>query len=120
MQSPLTPQRGRIESNPREYTHMGPRPCGELETMPADWAKGSRAAARAWKIGHSPNESGYSDGRARISGYLYEREVIIWELEFRQQNAPKTVQISTLDIRPSENPRSSITRVSLVPHSSLI
>lgn len=24
MQSPLTPQRGRIESNPREYTHMGP------------------------------------------------------------------------------------------------
>ena len=43
MQSPLTPQRGRIESNPREYTHMGPRPCGELETMPADWVKGSRA-----------------------------------------------------------------------------
>lgn len=24
MQSPLTPQRGRVESNPREYTHMGP------------------------------------------------------------------------------------------------
>lgn len=24
MQSPLAPQRGRIESNPREYTHMGP------------------------------------------------------------------------------------------------
>lgn len=24
MQSPLMPQRGRIESNPREYTHMGP------------------------------------------------------------------------------------------------
>ena len=39
MQSPLTPQRGRIESNPREYTHMGPRLCGELKTMPADWAK---------------------------------------------------------------------------------
>lgn len=37
MQSPLTPQRGRIESNPREYTHMGPRLCGELKTMPADW-----------------------------------------------------------------------------------
>lgn len=36
MQSPLTPQRGRIESNPREYTHMGPRLCGELETMLAD------------------------------------------------------------------------------------
>lgn len=43
MQSPLTPQRGRIESNPREYTHMGPRLCGELETMPADWVKAPRA-----------------------------------------------------------------------------
>lgn len=43
MQSPLTPQRGRIESNPREYTHMGPRLCNELETMPADWAKAPRA-----------------------------------------------------------------------------
>jgi hypothetical protein len=42
MQSPLTPQRGRIESNPREYTHMGPRLCGELETMPADWTKAPR------------------------------------------------------------------------------
>ena len=37
MQSPLTPQRGRIESNPREYTHMGPQLCGELETMWVDW-----------------------------------------------------------------------------------
>ena len=34
MQSPLTPQRGRIESNPREYTHMECRACGELEVMP--------------------------------------------------------------------------------------
>lgn len=42
MQSPLTPQRGRIESNPREYTHMGPRLCGELETMPAEWVKAPR------------------------------------------------------------------------------
>lgn len=42
MQSPLTPQRGRIESNPREYTHMGPRLCGELKTMPAEWAKAPR------------------------------------------------------------------------------
>lgn len=53
MQSPLTPQRGRIESNPREYTHMGPRPCGELETMPADWAKGSRdrrASVEIWTL----------------------------------------------------------------------
>ena len=43
MQSPLTPQRGRIESNPREYTHMGLRFCGELETMLADWVKAPRA-----------------------------------------------------------------------------
>lgn len=42
MQSPLTPQRGRIESNPREYTHMGPRLCGELKTMPAEWVKAPR------------------------------------------------------------------------------
>lgn len=51
MQSPLTPQRGRIESNPREYTHMGPRLCGELETMPADWAKAPRdrrASVETW------------------------------------------------------------------------
>ncbi len=78
MQSPLTPQRGRIESNPREYTHMGPRLCGELKTMPAD--RRSLAVrpphergypdARAWKIGRSPNESGYSDKRARIFGHL--------------------------------------------------
>ena len=48
----------------------------------------------------------------------YRTRVDIWT-EFAAK-APKTVQISTLDIRPSENPRSSITRVSLVPHSSLI
>ena len=66
MQSPLTPQQGRIESNPREYTHMGPRPCGELETMPADWAKGSRArrtsvdnwtlAKREWIFGRTSED----------------------------------------------------------------
>lgn len=51
MQSPLTPQRGRIESNPREYTHMGPRLCGELKTMLAGWAKGPRdrrASVETW------------------------------------------------------------------------
>ncbi len=51
MQSPLTPQRGRIESNPREYTHMGPRLCGELETMWVDWAKAlrdRRASVETW------------------------------------------------------------------------
>lgn len=79
MQSPLTPQRGRIESNPREYTHMGPRLCGELKTMLTDWAKVPR------------------DRRASVENWtLAKREWI------------------------SENPRSSITRVSLVPHSSLI
>ena len=78
MQSPLTPQRGRIESNPREYTHMGQRLCDELETMPADRRppavrlphERGYPDARAWKIGHSPNESGYLDGRARIFGHL--------------------------------------------------
>lgn len=79
MQSPLTPQRGRIESNPREYTHMGPRLCGELKTMLADWAKAPR------------------DRRASVENWtLAKREWIF------------------------ENPRSSITRVSLVSHSSLI
>ena len=48
----------------------------------------------------------------------YRTRVDIWT-EFASK-APKTVQISTLDIRPSENPHSSITRVSLVSHSSLI
>lgn len=53
MQSPLTPQRGRIESNPREYTHMGPRPCGELKTMPAEWVKAPRdrrASVENWTL----------------------------------------------------------------------
>ncbi len=43
MQSPLTPHRGRIESNPREYTHMGPRLCGELTTASRDIDVGSAA-----------------------------------------------------------------------------
>lgn len=55
MQSPLTPQRGRIESNPREYTHMGPRLCGELKTMPAD---------RRPPAVRLPHERGYLDARA--------------------------------------------------------
>ena len=65
MQSPLTPQRGRIESNPREYTHMEPRLCDELAVMPL----GSRCIlavwiARAWKSGRPPDERGKSDGIA--------------------------------------------------------
>lgn len=104
MQSPLTPQRGRIESNPREYTHMGPRHCGELAAMLADCRppavrlphKRGNPDARAWKIGHSPNESGYSDTYRTRMDILTESAA----------KAPKTVQISTLDIRPSENPRS--------------
>lgn len=59
MQSPLTPQRGRIESNPREYTHMGPRLCGELETMPADWAKALRD--RRASVDIRTHERGFSD-----------------------------------------------------------
>lgn len=53
MQSPLTPQRGRIESNPREYTHMGPRFCSELKAIPADWVKAPRdrrASVEIWTL----------------------------------------------------------------------
>ncbi len=53
MQSPLTPQRGRIESNPREYTHMGSRFCSELTTMQPDWAKAPRdrrASVENWTL----------------------------------------------------------------------
>ena len=53
MQSPLTPQRGRIESNPREYTHMGPSTNLPDERGFSD--------TRAWKFGRLPNERGFSD-----------------------------------------------------------
>ena len=43
MQSPLKPQRGRIESNPGEYTHMERPARGELAVMPL----GSRCALDA-------------------------------------------------------------------------
>ena len=54
MQPPLTPQRGRIESNPREYTHMGPSTNLPDERGFSD--------TRAWKFGRPPNDSGFSDG----------------------------------------------------------
>lgn len=104
MQSPLTPQRGRIESNPREYTHMGPRLCGELETMPTDWTMPSARLlhergfpdARQTRVEIRTHERGISDGyRTRV--------------DFRTESAvksPKTVQISTLDFKLSDNPRS--------------
>lgn len=72
MQSPLTPQRGRIESNPREYTHMGPRHCGELETMPL----GSRCAldARGTSVDFRTDERGFSDARGmRVENRTHER-----------------------------------------------
>ena len=53
MQSPLTPQRGRIESNPREYTHMGPSTNLPDERGFSD--------TRAWISGRMPNERGFSD-----------------------------------------------------------
>ena len=56
MQSPLTPQRGRIESNPREYTHMGPSTNLPHERGFSD--------TRAWKFGRKLNESGFSDGNS--------------------------------------------------------
>lgn len=60
MQSPLTPQRGRIESNPREYTHMGPSTNLPDERGFSD--------TRAWKFGRLPNERGFSDeiGRQKL------------------------------------------------------
>lgn len=53
MQSPLTPQRGRVESNPREYTHMGPSTNLPDERGFSD--------TRAWKFGRLPHERGFSD-----------------------------------------------------------
>ena len=83
MQSPLTPQRGRIESNPREYTHMECPACDELEVMPL----GSRCvlavrdrtsveirmpAAREWIIGPSknPRSRGGNQGKAANVGLV--------------------------------------------------
>lgn len=59
MQSPLTPQRGRIESNPREYTHKERRARDELAVMPL----GSRCflAVRRTSEENRTHESGYSD-----------------------------------------------------------
>lgn len=89
MQSPLTPQRGRIESNPREYTHMGPSTNLPDERGFSD--------TRAWKFGRLPNDIGFSDGIGC--------------------QTPKTVQISTLIFQPSNNLRSCITHVSLISNT---
>ena len=57
MQSPLTPQRGRIESNPREYTHMERRACDELAVMPlGSRCDLARLAAQAWIFGRTSVE----------------------------------------------------------------
>ena len=69
MQSPLTPQRGRIESNPREYTHMGPSTNLPDERGFSD--------TREWIFGRKLNERGFSDGNS--------------------PKTPKTVRKSTLD-----------------------
>ena len=80
MQSPLTPQRGRIESNPREYTHMGRPVCGELAVMPL----GSRCflAVRRTSVDIWTDERGFSDAHGM-------------RVENRTESAaksPKTVQ----------------------------
>lgn len=64
MQSPLMPQRGRIESNPREYTHMGPRFCSELKAIPADWVKAPRDRRASVEI-RTPAERAWTFGRNR-------------------------------------------------------
>lgn len=80
MQSPLTPQRGRIESNPREYTHMERPACDELEVMPL----GSRCVldAHGTSVEIRADERGFPDARRM-------------RVDFRTKSAskrPKTVQ----------------------------
>ena len=63
MQSPLAPQRGRIESNPREYTHMERPACDELAVMPL----GSRCvlpAVRRTSVEIRTRESGKADAHS--------------------------------------------------------
>lgn len=65
MQSPLTPQRGRIESNPREYTHMERLARDELGVMPS----GGRyvLAVRRTSVEIRTHERGYLDAyRLRV------------------------------------------------------
>ena len=61
MQSPLTPQRGRIESNPREYTHKERLARDELGVMPS----GGRyvLAVRRTSVEIRTHERGYPDAR---------------------------------------------------------
>ena len=92
MQSPLTPQRGRIESNPREYTHMGPSTNLPDERGFSD--------TRAWKFGRPPNECGFSDGISL--------------------KTPKNRPNIHPHFPTVQNPRSSAARTSLISHSSLI
>lgn len=84
MQSPLTPQRGRIESNPREYTHMGPRLCDELKRMLVDWA------ALSVRPSH---EQGFSDARcSRVEIRTHERgypDAWSARVDFRTKSASK-------------------------------
>lgn len=72
MQSPLTPQRGRIESNPREYTHMERPACGELEVMPlGSWCV---LAVRGTSVDIWTNERGFSDAHGmRVENRTHER-----------------------------------------------
>ena len=97
MQSPLTPQRGRIESNPREYTHMECRACDELEVMPP----GSRCilAACSSRVDYRTDDRGYSDARgSRVENRTNERgypDARRMRVDFRTKLAskrPKTVQ----------------------------
>lgn len=85
MQSPLASQRGRIESNLREYTHMGPRLCGELETMPADWA---------WAPRVPPNERGFSDEilrrRSKCRPIIHSRTPFVSNREMRDRRETYT------------------------------
>ena len=97
MQSPLEPQRGRIESNPREYTHKERRARDELVVMPL----GSRCVldARGTSVDFRTDERGFSDVhgmrveiRTHERGYL---DACRMRVENRTESAaksPKTVQ----------------------------
>ena len=86
MQSPLTPQRGRIESNPREYTHMGPS-----TNLPDE--RGF-SGTRAWKFGRLPHERGFSDEiirrRPKCRPIIHSRTPFVSNREIRDRRETYT------------------------------
>lgn len=90
MQSPLTPQRGRIESNPREYTHMGPSTNLPHERGFSD--------TRAWIFRRPPDERGFSD-----------------EIDRQKPQKPSKYPLSI-----SDRPKSTLIRRPHISHISFV